>query len=174
MSVRGRGLLRSRSGVCRLGYVPELLEFGWICFRMNAPARAQCDFPHPSGSGHSVPNLVGSTTCLQTAQLVGSSTAGLAAPTCAPVSAGSFTCLHGQFGLSQPPGGLPSRIWSRSLQHILSPLRLAAYVLPVPGPFVLEEIGRPLSSGRVPFLPPAAVPASGPLDPARSVELGRV
>ena len=96
---------------------------------------------------------------LQTAQLLGSSSVGLTAPTCAPDSAGSFTCFQGQFGLSQQPGGFPSFIRSRSLQHMLSPARLAAYVLPVPGPFVLEEIGRPLSSEREPFFPPKEVPA---------------
>ena len=137
---------------------------------MKAAACGQCDFPHSLGFGHSGPYFVGSTICLQTAQLVGSSGAWAAAPTCEPDSAGSFTCFQGEFGLSQQPGGFPSFIRSRSLQHMLSPARLLAYVLPDPGPFVLAEIGRPVSLP----LPPKEVPAGDPRNPARSAELGRV
>ena len=56
--------------------------------------------------------------CLQTAHASGSAGPGPIAPERVAVSGGSFTCFHGQLGLSQQPGGLPSlSIKSFSRQH---------------------------------------------------------
>ena len=73
---------------------------------MTAAAFSQCDFPQRSSHR---PNAVGSAICLQTAHPSGSPVwFTSAAPLGALRSGGSLICFHGQCGLSQQPGCLPS------------------------------------------------------------------
>ena len=110
--------------------------------------------PHPPG--HS-PYVVGSTKCLHSGQVLGSSSTSSHMPAGAcPAgrsevgadpeffgSGGSLIWRQGQFGVSHFPGPLPCAIISFSRQQLSSPERLVAYLEP-PGPFPREETGGPL------------------------------
>ena len=109
--------------------------------------------PHPPGQR---PYQVGSTKCLHSGQSFGSSSFSVHMPAGgSPTgvddseadaellgSLGSLMRRQGQFLLSHFPGPSPFAINSFSLQHVSSPDRLEAYRDP-PGPFPLEETGRP-------------------------------